>query len=442
VSKSALFRRFWAGGLADMTPSASSTPARAPDHDHDRTTLSQWVAVVALSLSTFIVVTSEMLPVGVLTPMADGLGISSGAVGSSLTITGLVTAVTAPAVSRLLGNADRRLVLAVAMVVLAAGNALTALAQGFALLMVSRIILGIGMGTVWGLAAAVATRLVAPRNAALAVSFAVSGVAAASVFGVPLGTLIGNGFGWRAAFAALAVGALLLAAGLLVTVPLLGRSAASSATAGAEERHLLVRPAVLTGLVVVFFLVTAHFAAYTYVRPLLEEQTELSADPIALLLLLYGIFGMIGNFTAGALAARRPRPTVLLLAAGIGVAIAILALFGTAATAAGLGIALWGLAYGGLSVAGQLWMTEVAPDRVEHITGLYVGGFTASIALGAFAGGILVEAAGTVPLLWSAAGVAALALTAGLLGPGPKPHTPFRPAEAATSRRCRPGSRR
>ncbi|MBE2997882.1 MFS transporter [Nocardiopsis sp. HNM0947] len=394
----------------------SSVP-RSDAVPDQRTALPRWVAVGVLTLATFLVVTSEMLPVGVLTPMADSLSISPGAAGASLTITGLVSAVTAPVVPRLLGDLDRRVVLAAAMVVLAVGNALTTVSDGFGTLAVSRVVLGIGMGTVWGMAAAVATRLVAPRDVALAVSFAVSGVASASVLGVPLGTLVGNAFGWRAAFGSLSVIAVAVALALLFALPTLR----SPETAGPEGddggRRSLVRPTVVTGLLVMVLLVTAHFAAYTYVRPALEELPRLSADTIALLLLLYGVFGLVGNFAAGAAAGRRPRPTVLLLAAGISVAIAVLAGFGDLAPAAMAAIALWGLAYGGLSVGGQLWMTSAAPDRVEHVTGLYVGVFTASIALGALVGGLVVEGTGILPLLWSTAALAAVSLAVGLLGP-------------------------
>ncbi|MFG3254900.1 MFS transporter [Streptomyces sp. NPDC048172] len=397
---------------------SSSAPSPVPLRG-ERTTLPQWVAVGVLTIATFLVVTSEMLPVGVLTPMAEGLGISVGATGTSLTITGLVSAATAPVAPRLLGDRDRRQVLAVAMVVLAIGNALTAIAGGFAMLVVSRIILGIGMGVVWGMASAVATRLVAPRNIALAVSFAVSGVASASVLGVPLGTFIGNAFGWRAAFGALTTLALIVAAALMLALPVLRRPAAAD-DEDAAPRRSLARPAVVTGLIVVVLLVTAHFAAYTYVRPALEELSQMSANTIALLLLLYGAFGLIGNFAAGAAAGRRPVLTVLLLATGITLALAIFALFGTLALAASIAIALWGVAYGGLSVGAQLWMTTAAPDRVEHVTGLYVGVFTAAIALGAFAGGLVVEGAGTVPLLWATAALALASLPVGLVGPGPQ----------------------
>ncbi|MDN5726695.1 MAG: MFS transporter [Propionibacteriales bacterium] len=401
-----------------MSLSPSSTDLSTDTALDQRTSVSQWVAVGVLTLATFLVVTSEMLPVGVLTPMAEGLGISDGATGASLTITGLVSAVTAPVVPRLLGDLDRRVVLALAMVVLAVGNAVTTIAGGFGMLAVSRVILGVGMGVVWGVASAVATRLVAPRSIALAVSFVVSGVASASVLGVPLGTLVGNAFGWRAAFGSVAAVSLVVAAALLVALPVLRRPEATNDHPEPGQRRSLLRPAVVTGLIVVVLLVTAHFAAYTYVRPALEELPQMSANAIALLLLLYGVSGLIGNFVAGAAAGRKSRRTVLLLATGIAVALAILALFGASALAAGLAIALWGVAYGGLSVGAQLWMTTAAPDRIEHVTGLYVGVFTGSIALGAFAGGLVVEGAGIVPLLWSAAALALVALLVGLVGPG------------------------
>lgn len=383
----------------------------------DRTTPGRWTAVGLLTTSTFLVVTAEMLPVGVLTPMGDGLGISAGAAGLSLTVTGLVSAVTAPVVPRLLGDLDRRIVLAAAMLVLAVANAMTMSANGFGLLMVSRVVLGIGMGTVWGIASAVALRLVAPRHVALAVSCTVGGVAVASVLGVPLGTVLGNEFGWRAAFGALAVAATVVAVGLLAVLPRLGRPAPVATDSGSMRS--LWRPAVVSALLVVALLVTAHFAAYTYVRLVLEDRARLSGSAIAVLLLVYGVFGLVGNFAAGALAARRPVRTVALLAAGIATAIATLALFGTAAMAAGAAIALWGAAYGGLSVSGQLWLTAAAPDRVEHVTGLYVGVFTAAIAAGAFVGGRIVEHGGIVPLLVSASVLAVAALLAAVLGPGP-----------------------
>ncbi|ONI76144.1 MFS transporter [Actinosynnema sp. ALI-1.44] len=399
---------------------STSASIRIESEQHD-TTVRQWLSVAVVVLSTFVVVTSEMLPVGVLTPMAEGLGITPGMAGYSLSVTGLVTAVTAPVVPRVLGALDRRAVVAVAMVLLAVGNVLTVVSPGFTLLVVSRVVLGVAMGVVWSLASVIAPRLVAPRHAALSVSFAVSGVAAASVVGVPVGTIIGDAFGWRIAFATFAVSAVLLGAALRLLLPRLPKP--KSTTPGAERaaggRSLLRTPAVASGLVVVVFLVTAHFAAYTYIRPVLEVGPGFGAAAIAAILLAYGMTGLVGNFAAGALAARRSRATVLTLALGVAVSIVVLASFDTSGVATVAGVVLWGLAYGGLSVGGQLWMTQSARGREEHVTGLYVGVFTAAIALGAFLGGTVYEAAGATTLLWTAAALALAALAAGVLGRGP-----------------------
>ena len=100
------------------------------------------------------------------------------------------------------------------------------------------------------------------------------------------------------------------------------------------------------GLIVVL-LVTAHFAAYTFVRPALEELPQMSPHGIGLLLLLHGAFGLIGNFAAGAAAGHKPRETVLLLAAGITLAITVVASFGANAPVAGVAVALRGVAHGG-----------------------------------------------------------------------------------------------
>ncbi|ALG12078.1 MFS transporter [Kibdelosporangium phytohabitans] len=400
---------------------STSASTRVESEQHG-TTARQWLAIAVVVLSTFAVVTSEMLPVGVLTPMAAGLGITPGLTGYSLTITGLVTAVTAPIVPRVIGGLDRRVVVAVAMVLLAVGNGLTAVSPGFTLLVVSRVVLGVAMGIVWSLASVIAPRLVAPRHAALAVSFAVSGVAAASVVGVPLGTIIGDAFGWRIAFATFAASGALLAVALRFLLPPLPKPESPTAgTAQAGERSLLRTPAVVSGLVVVAFLVTAHFAAYTYIRPVLEVGTGFGGAAIAAILLAYGLTGLVGNFTAGAQAARRPRATVLALALGIVVSIGVLASFNDSGVAAVVGVGVWGLAYGGLSVGGQLWMTQSARGREEHVTGLYVGVFTASIALGAFTGGTIYETVGTSTLLWTAAALALAALVAGVVGRGPLP---------------------
>lgn len=377
----------------------------------------RWFPVLVLTLSTFLVVTSEMLPVGVLTPMSEGLGVSPGTTGFSLAVTGVVAAVTAPFVARVIGGLDRRTVLVAAVLVLAAGNLITALAPGFGVLALGRVVVGIAMAAVWALAAATAARVVPERFAAAAVSTVVSGVATASVLGVPLGTFVGDLAGWRSAFGLLVAAALLLAAGLALGLPALPPQ---PGTAGARPGgSLLAIPAVRIGLIAVTCVVTAHFAAYTYVRPALEELTGIHGSAISLLLLVYGLCGIVANFAAGATAARRARATLFVLATGITAALLAVLFLGTAPAGAAIALVVWGFSYGGVSVCSQLWAIQAAPDQREKVTGLYVGAFTGSIALGSFAGGVLFDGAGLPALLWVSAAVAATAaLTTVLRKPG------------------------
>lgn len=250
---------------------------------------------------------------------------------------------------------------------------------------------------------------------------------------MPLGIVVGNVLGWRSSFALSGAVALALVGAVLVALPPLpaqavepGRAAGARATGGRGG------PGVLVGLAAVTFLVSAHFVAYTYIRAILERDAGFGPTAVAASLLAYGALGLVGNFAGGALAARRSRQTVAGIGAGILMSVSLLAVGGSAAMVAGASILLWGLTYGGLSVSGQIWLTRSAPDRAEQVTGQYVGTFNASVALGSFVGGVVLEAAGTTGLLWSAAGLAAVALA--ILPWSPNPPRD-RPRAARTAER-------
>ncbi|NEE19377.1 MFS transporter, partial [Streptomyces sp. SID7499] len=140
-----------------MTQVQESSEARAARPAPSR---NGWPGVAALALGTFTVVTSEMLPVGLLTPMGRSLGVPEGVAGLTLTITGLVAALSAPALVPLLGRADRRTALCVLIAVLVVGNLGAAWAPDFGTMVVARVLVGIGMGGVWAVAAGLAVRLV------------------------------------------------------------------------------------------------------------------------------------------------------------------------------------------------------------------------------------------------------------------------------------------
>ncbi|MFE3772341.1 MFS transporter [Streptomyces sp. NPDC059122] len=407
-----------AGDTATATGKARDGQLDAVEGEVRRPRGGGWPAVGALAAATFTVVTSEMLPVGLLTPIGRDLGVSDGTAGLTVTVTGVVAAVAAPVLTLLIGRRDRRAVLAVLMGTLTAANLLAAYAPNVAVLLVARVLVGFGMGGVWAIASGLAVRLVPERRVAAATSLVFSGVAAASVLGVPAGAVVGELGGWRAAFVAMAGFCAAVAVALAVLLPPLP-------TAGAVRLGgvlgLLRRPPVRTGLVVVALLVAGHFAAYTYVRPVLEEVAGARPGQISTVLLVFGVAGLVGNFVSGAGAARSPRAVLLAICAVLAAAVLLVPPMGQAAGVVGAAalVAVWGLAYGGVSVGTQTWLMAAAPDAREAVSALFVAVFNAAIAVGALAGGRAADGWGSDGVIRLGGVLVVGALLAVALGRGP-----------------------
>lgn len=380
---------------------STSSPAHAvpvPRHP--------WWAVCAVGLATFSVVTTEMLPVGLLTPIADSLGASVGTAGLMISLPALLAALFAPLVVIAAGGIDRRRILCALLGLLLVANVASALAPGIGGLLAARVLVGFCMGGIWAIAGGLAARLVPPARIGLATSIIFGGVAAASVLGVPLGALIGEALGWRWAFvvmAAFSAAVLLLHLWVVPALPVDGSVRARQFVQQLGNRGLQ------QGLLLTLLLVAGHFIAFTYVRPLLTTLAHIDAAWIGGLLFAYGTAGIVGNFIVGLLAARRPRGLLLAIALGL-LLTPLLFLWTGGVPASGVVVLLlWGLAYGGVSVGLMTWMMAAAPKAVEIATALYVGVFNIGIALGAWGGGLLLDGPGLHANLWAAAGFAAAA---------------------------------
>lgn len=363
-----------------------------------------WAASVTMAATVFTVVTAEMLPVGLLTPMGSALDVSAGTAGFSLTVTGVVSALAAPVLPLLLGKLDRRIVLVGLMALLAAASLLAAVAPAFGVLTIARVLMGISLGGVWLLTVGLAPRIVPSHAVGPATSLIFSGIAIASVLGIPAGAYVGELVGWRWAFGAVGLLSAALAVALAFLLPSLP---AERAVRLADVLAVLKIKQVRVGLVLVALLVTGHFSAYTYVRPLLEQLAGISPALIGTLLLTYGVAGVLGNFVSGSL---RPARAVTFIAAGIATATATMPFIGTTLTGALVLLLVWGLAYGGTSVATQAWSHAAAPSAPEASSALLVGIYNGAIGLGAFTGGRVADHLGTTTVTWLPAVLATAAL--------------------------------
>ncbi|MFE3453342.1 MFS transporter [Nonomuraea sp. NPDC059194] len=365
-----------------------------------------WLPVASVAVGTFTIVTSEMLPVGLLTPMGATLGVSAGTAGLTMSAPGVVAALSAPLLAVVAGRVDRRIVLMALMALLAGANLVAAFSPTYAVMLAARVLVGVSIGGFWAFAAGLAGRLVPERHIGRAAAMIAGGVSVASVLGVPAGTLILSWAGWRAAFVAVSVLAVVVLVALAVLLPPLP---ATRAVRPAELAGVWRDGRLRTVLVATALVVTGHFAAYTYIRPFLEQVSAAGPGLISALLLAYGVAGVAGNFGAGARAAHRPRQVMVVLAVLIAVSTIGLPLAGSAM------LLLWGVSYGGVSVTGQLWVARAGGG--EAGMAMLSSVFNAAIALGALLGGGIVDAASPSAAMWFGAALALLtAAYAGIWG--------------------------
>lgn len=367
----------------------------------------RWPSVYAVGLSTFAVVTTEMLPVGLMTSIARALDVTVGTAGLMIAVPAILAAFFAPFVVFVAGNIDRRDILAGLLLLLAAANITSAIAPSIGWLLAARVVVGFCMGGIWAIAGGLAPRLVSAQSIGTATAFIFGGVAAASVLGVPIGAIIGDVAGWRWAFGTMAVFSVLVFALNLWTLPKLPVD--QSVTFG-QFSHQLRRAPVQLGLVLTLLFVAGHFMAYTFIAPVLQTISGIATKWIGPLLFVYGAAGIVGNFLSGTIAARRIGFTLIAIGLALTTAILGFALLGVTPVGGVILLLLWGVAYRGVSVSLQTWMMKAAPSAIEIATALFVSVFNIGIAIGSLTGGQIVDHLNLQTNLMIAAALPALAL--------------------------------
>ncbi|RBL80317.1 MFS transporter [Streptomyces cavourensis] len=365
-----------------------------------------WVAVFSLAMGVFGLLTAEYLPASLLTPMAADLGVSEALAGQAVTVTAVVALFAGLLVPRLTRGLDRRLVLLGFTVLMIASNLLVAFSSSLPMLLAMRVLLGLALGGFWGMAAAVAMRLVPARLVPRALSIIFSGIAVGTVVSVPLGSYLGELYGWRSAFlAAAAVGIVTL----LFQVLTLPRMAPRKLLQTATVLQLLRRPGIAAGMTGCVLAHTGQFALFTYIRPALESVAHINVQDLSLMLLGFGIANFVGTLLAGWVMERSLRATLIWMPALVGVAALAMIWLPVDKTGLMLVVALWGLAFGGVPVAWSNWVARAVQDQAETAGGMVVACVQSSIAAGAALGGMVFGFGGVIGVFVTAGGVMILA---------------------------------
>ncbi len=369
----------------------------------------RWGAILTLMLATFSVVTTEMIPVGLLTPIVEDFSVSLATTGFLMTLPAITAAISSPLIVLFTRSVDRKTLLLIGALLLTLCNLVAALTPYYWLLLTSRLFVGVCIGIIWALAGGLVPRLVTAPAVALATSLVFGGVAAASVLGVPFGVLIGEWLGWRAAFASMSFISLLLFFFLLTQLPSLPAMASPTFKTFITE---IKRPIIMNGLLITLLIVSGHFMAFTYIRALLSNNGLISADFLGGLLLIYGLAGIVGNFLFGLTANKHLNFAVVMIASGLILSLGAYIFFPLSVWMALSIMVLWGIAYGGVSVTLMTWMMRYSAHNIEATSSLYIAFFNSGIALGSALGGVFVSLYGLMGNLHVAvlSFVAALAL--------------------------------
>ena len=329
-------------------------------------------ALLAMMAMSFLLVTAEFLPNGVLVKIADSVRVTPGQAGQMVTVTAFVGLLVAPTIGLALPRLDRRSLLVWMALAATVSNAVVAIAPNLPLLLLARILLGAALSGFWTMSISVAARIAGPERLGRAVMFTSAGTSLATVAGVPVGVMLSELLDWRGVFGVAALATAVLAGALRVLLP-------SVPAESAARLSLLVdtvrRPGIGLGLAGHILVVLGHFLAYAYIRLALDRVAGADAGTVILLLALFGIGGFLGNIVIGLVIDRTYRAFAVISPLVIAVMVALVIAGSGSVWAIGAFVFVWGFFFASWLLIANTWVGHRLPDRLEAGGSILVVGF-------------------------------------------------------------------
>ncbi|WP_312153709.1 MFS transporter [Lelliottia nimipressuralis] len=351
-----------------------------------------WGGVFAMTLCVFVLIASEFMPVSLLTPIARELHITEGLAGQGIAISGALAVLTSLTISHIAGDLNRKYLLLGLTVLMAISGLVIAVAPSYPVYMLGRALIGVVIGGFWSLSAATAIRLVPQHQVPRALAIFNGGNALATVVAAPLGSYLGTTVGWRGAFLCIVPLAIAAFIWLWVSLPTMK----SDKKQKLQETLLrLFRDAiVLTGLLACGLFFIGQFALFTYVRPFLENVTNVGPAGFSLILLAIGAAGFVGTLAVSIFLNARLYQILIMIPLLMATVAGTLLLFGHSIWAVTALLSLWGLLATAAPTGWWTWIARALPEDAEAGGGLMVAVIQLSIALGSTAGGVVFDSLG------------------------------------------------
>lgn len=343
--------------------------------------------LLALAAGAFGIGVTEFAPMGLIPVIATDLGVSIPTAGLLISAYALGVMLGAPLMTLTTGRMPRRALLIGLAAIFTVGNLLSAISTDYSMLLVARVITSLNHGAFFGVGSIVAAGLVPPNRQAGAVAAMFMGLTIANVVGVPLATWAGDALGWRASFwgiAAIGVGVM---AALRLTLPQL-----SAPTGGniAAELRVLSRGSVLAALALTVIGSSAMFTVFTYIAPILREQTHASLGFVTAMLVTYGLGLTLGNWLGGKFADKSVDRTLIVTLASLSAILVAFAVAMPFAVPTSILVFLWGIASFALVPPLQVRVMGAAGDAPNLASAMNIGAFNLGNAIGAAVGGAVI----------------------------------------------------
>ena len=345
-----------------------------------------WSGVFSVTSCIFLLITSEFMPVSLLTPIAKDLAISEGMAGQGLTISGICAVIISLILPTIIGNIDRKILLLTMTAMMAFSGLIIAQATNYPVYMLGRALIGLVIGGFWSMPAAIAIRLVPQDKIAQALAIFNSGNALTTTISAPLGSYMSALIGWRWAFFSLAPIAFVILAWQWVSLPKMPINKGNPATKITLSQ--ILNPVVSMGLMACGLFFMGQFTLFTYIRPFLEKVTQVNVNTLSFILLIIGISGFIGTLVINKIL--QYDLYVLLITIPLIMAIIAIMLIGIGhyPIYTTILLAIWGFVATAAPVGWWVWVAKTFPNNAETGGGFMVAIIQFSIAFGSIIGGI------------------------------------------------------
>ena len=369
--------------------------------------------ILLLSAAGFTVLTTEFIIVGLLPSIARDLEVSVPQAGLLVTLFAFTVAALGPFLTAYFARFKRKPLFITILLMFAFANTLAALAPNIWVMGFARLLPALGLPVFWALASETAVDIVGPEYAGRAIAKIGFGIVCATVFGIPVGTLISDAWGWRSAFAILAVVA--LAKALLLWVYLPATHVARASVTLRSQLSLLRSPLMIGHIVLSVLVFSGMFTAYTYLADILERLAGFDGTLVGWCLMGFGAVGLIGNSLGGRMVDRHPLiASIVFSAFMIGAMVALIpSIHSSLALAAAM--AIWGITQSALFLVSHVRLMKAAPHAPAFAASLNIAGGNLGIGLGAMVGGQIIDTYGLGSLGFAAAGFILLSILLALM---------------------------